>query len=248
MELKDRVTIITGASGGLGQAVARALGKEGAVLVLVDLKIKRSKRLLKELSGSGRKGMALSADVSRIADIKRVVERTIARFHRIDLLVNTAGICALTPIKDINEPEWDRILDVNLKGTFFLSQAVFKEMVKRKSGKIINFSSASAKLGGVAVGAHYSASKAGIICLTKSFALQGAPYHINVNCVCPGPMKTEMTDVWGEKINTRFKDMIPWKDYGEPEDVAASVLFLASDRARYITGEILDVNGGLVMD
>lgn len=121
-------------------------------------------------------------------------------------------------------------------------------MKERRSGRIISIASAAAKIGGLAAGAHYAASKAGVICFTKSLALQVAPYHINVNAVCPGLTATEMTDAWGEETNRAFKETIPWKDYGKPEDVAETVAFLASDRARYITGEILDVNGGLVMD
>jgi len=125
---------------------------------------------------------------------------------------------------------------------------VFREMVKKKSGKIITISPVAGKIGGLAVGAHYSSSKAGIICLTKSLALAAAPYKINVNCVCPGPMKTEMTDVWEDAIHTRLKNTIPWKDYGKPQDVAEAILFLVSEESGYITGEILDVNGGLLMD
>jgi 3-oxoacyl-[acyl-carrier protein] reductase len=244
MELKDKVAIVTGSSGGLGQAIALVLAKEGAKLILVDINAKISEAFLKK----GYEGLAIKADISQKTDIEGMVSKVVSEYHRIDILVNNAGVCALTSISDITEDEWDKVMGVNLKGTFFCSQAVLKEMIGRKSGKIINIASASAKIGGVAVGAHYSASKAGVICLTKSFALQAAPYKINVNCVCPGPIKTEMTDVWGRELNTRFKNMIPWKEYGTPGDVAEAVLFLASDKARYITGEILDVNGGLVMD
>ncbi len=248
MELKDKVAIVTGSSGGLGQAIARTLAKEGAKLILVDINTKRSEELLKEIYSLGLEGLAIKVDISQKADIEKMVTQAISKYNKIDILVNNAGICSLIPIKDITEEEWDRTIDINLKGTFFCSQAVLKEMIKKKSGKIINIASASAKIGGIAVGAHYSASKAGVICLTKSFALHAAPYKINVNCVSPGPMETEMTGVWGEEINTRFKNMIPWKEYGKPNDIAEAVLFLASNRARYITGEILDVNGGLVMD
>ncbi len=245
MELKDKVAIVTGSSGGLGQAIALTLAREGAKLILVDINTKRSEGLLKEM---GSEGLAIKADISQKTDIEMMVNQTISKYNKIDLLVNNAGICSLTPIKDITEEEWDGIMGVNLKGTFLCSQAVLKEMIKKKSGKIINIASASAKIGGVAVGAHYSASKAGVICLTKSFALHAAPYRINVNCVCPGPQETEMTTSWGEEMNTKFKRMIPWQEYGRPDDVAEAVLFLASLRSRYITGEILDVNGGLVMD
>jgi len=243
MELEGKVAIVTGSSGGIGQAVASSLAREGAKLVLADINTEKSEELLIQFDG-----IAVKADLSSKADIDSIVDQAISKYGRIDVLVNCAGICSLASVLDVTEEEWDKILDVNLKGTFFLSQAALKEMIKNKSGKIINVSSASAKIGGVAVGAHYSSSKAGVICLTKSFALYAAPHKINVNCVCPGPTVTELTDSWGDKINTSFSEMIPWKEYGKPEDIAQAVLFLASERSRYITGEILDVNGGLVMD
>ena len=248
MELKDKVAVVTGSNGGLGQAIAQNLAREGARLILIDINIRKSEELLKDICTSTSKGFAIKVNISKKSDIEKMVAQTMSKYNKIDILVNNAGICSLTPIKDVTEKEWDKIIDINLKGTFFCSQIILNEMIKKKSGKIINIASASAKIGGVAVGAHYSASKAGIICLTKSFALQAAPYKINVNCVCPGPMETEMTNMWGEEINTRFRNMIPWREYGKPNDIAEAVLFLASNRARYITGEILDVNGGLVMD
>lgn len=248
MELKDKVAVVTGSNGGLGQAIAQNLAREGARLILIDINIRKSEELLKDICTSTSKGFAIKVNISKKSDIEKMVAQTMSKYNKIDILVNNAGICSLTPIKDVTEKEWDKIIDINLKGTFFCSQIILNEMIKKKSGKIINIASASAKIGGVAVGAHYSASKAGIICLTKSFALQAAPYKINVNCVCPGPMETEMTNMWGEEINTRFRNMIPWREYGKPNDIAEAVLFLASNRARYITGEILDVNGGFVMD
>jgi 3-oxoacyl-[acyl-carrier protein] reductase len=248
MELRNKVAIVTGAAQGLGQAIALTLAREGAKIVVGDINLEKAKEVVEEIRAQGEDAIAVKVDVSQKQNVERMVNAAISKFGQIDILVNCAGICSLSPILEIEEEEWDKILAVNLKGTFLCSQAVFREMVKRKSGKIVNISSASAKMGGIVVGAHYSASKAGIICFTKSLALSAAPYKINVNCVCPGPQKTEMTDVWGDKINTKFKNMIPWKEYGKPQDIAEAVLFLVSAKARYITGEILDVNGGLVMD
>jgi len=129
-----------------------------------------------------------------------------------------------------------------------MSRETLKRMKERGSGRIVNIASAAAKLGGLTAGAHYAASKAGVIALSKSLALTGAPCHVNVNVVCPGPTSTDMTDAWGEETNRAFAEKIPWKEYGTAQDIAEAVAFLASDRARYITGEVLDVNGGLVMD
>ena len=140
------------------------------------------------------------------------------------------------------------VLNVNLKSVFMCSKEAFIIMKNKRYGKIISIASAAAKLGGIVAGAHYCASKGGIISFTKSLALQAAPYGINVNAVCPGPVNTDITFAWGEKVNKNFVAKIPFKRYGEPEDIAEAVAFLASDRAKYITGEILDVSGGLVMD
>lgn len=248
MKLENKVAIVTGSAQGLGRATALTLAREGARIVVSDLNLEKAKRVVEEIKISGGEAIAVKVDVSKKEDVESMVKATISEFSQIDILVNCAGICSSSPILEIRAEEWDRIFAVNLKGTFLCSQAVFREMIKRGSGKIVNISSASAKIGGVVVGAHYSASKAGVICFTKSLALAAAPYKINVNCVCPGPHKTEMTDLWGDEINARFKDMIPWKEYGQPQDVAEAVLFLVSEAARYITGEILDVNGGLIMD
>ncbi len=166
----------------------------------------------------------------------------------VDVLVNNAGICPTTPVLDIRAAEWDRVLAVNLRGTFLMSREALRRMRTRAAGRIVSIASAAAKLGGLTAGAHYAASKAGVIALTKSLALAAAPSKVNVNAVCPGPTTTDMTDAWGTETNRAFAEKIPWKEYGKPQDVAEAVAFLASDRARYITGEVLDVNGGLVMD
>lgn len=248
MELEGKVAIITGAAGGIGSATARLFSKEGAVLVLVDINQPRLDTLVSKFAKRGTKTSAFAIDVSREEDVRDVVRSTLKKFHKIDILVNNAGICTMKPILDIDVGEWDRILAVNLRSVFLFSREVFRNMKERRSGKIINIGSAAGKIGGVAAGAHYSASKAGVMCFTKSLALQAAPYTINVNSVCPGPTKTEMTDAWDETTNVTFAAQIPFKTYARPEDIAEAILFLASERARYITGEILDVNGGLVMD
>ncbi len=249
VKMKNKTALISGAAGDIGREIALTLSREGACLSLCDLDFKRLEKVKKEIENlNGARVLITKTDISKEAEIKHLVTKTGEHFGRIDILVNNAAICKMVPIAEITAAEWDRVMAVNLKSVFLLSREVFALMKEKASGKIINIASAAAKLGGIAAGAHYSASKAGVICFTKSLALQAAPFNINVNCVCPGPIKTSMTDAWGEDVNRRFAAQIPFKRYGRPEDVAAAVAFLASDKARYITGEILDVNGGLIMD
>ena len=248
MELEKKVAIITGAAGGIGTAITELFAKEGAVPVLVDLNEQRLKELAEKLKKEKVEVEYFAIDVSNEQQAKRVVNSTLEKFGKIDILVNGAAICKMIPILDIETDDWDRIMAVNLRSVFLFSKEVFRHMKERKYGKIISLASAAGNIGGLAAGAHYSASKAGVMCFTKSLALQAGTFKINVNCVCPGPTKTEMTDAWGEETNKDFAAKIPFKEYGQPEDIAQAILFLASDRSRYITGEILDVNGGLVMD
>jgi 3-oxoacyl-[acyl-carrier protein] reductase len=248
MELGGSVAIITGAGGAIGEATARLFAREGAALVLADVRPEGIDRLAREIRDQGGKASPHTADVSEEKDAVGLVRSTLEVLGKLDILVNNAAISMTTPILDIEAADWDRVLAVNLRSVFLLSREAFRFMKTRGEGKIISMASASAKIGGLVVGAHYAASKAGVICFTKSLALQAAPYGINVNAVCPGPTKTPMTDAWGEKANREFAAKIPFARYGEPAEIAEAILFLASARSRYITGEILDVNGGLIMD
>lgn len=248
MEFEGKVVIVTGAVGGIGKVVAKLFAQNGATLVLVDINEKALDQLTAELAEQNTKSISFAVDVSDEEQVTEVVRSTIEKFGRVDVLVNGAAICKMIPILEIEAADWDRIMAVNLRSVFLFSREVFRHMIDKKYGKIVSIASAAAKIGGLAAGAHYSASKAGVICFTKSLALQAAPYKINVNAVCPGPTKTEMTDAWGEETNKAFAAKIPFQEYAQPDDIAQAILFLASDRARYITGEILDVNGGLVMD
>ena len=247
MELEGKIAIITGAAGGIGSAIAELFAKEGANLVVVDINKKSLDDLVERISPKV-KILTYAIDVSNEKQVKNVVESTFEKFGKIDILVNGAAICRMVPIPEIEVEEWDRVMAINLRSVFLFCKEVLSFMKEKQCGKIVNLASAAGKIGGVAAGAHYSASKAGVICFTKSMAQYAAPFKINVNAVCPGPIKTGMTNEWGEEMNKSFAEKIPFKEYGQPKDVAEAVLFLASGRSRYITGEILDVNGGLVMD
>lgn len=248
MELKDKVAIVTGGSQGIGKAICLGLAEMDANVVVADINDNEAQQTAKLVENMGCKSLYIRTDVSCEKSVKELYNKVISQFGTVDILVNNAGICRMIPILDIEVAEWDKILAVNLRGVFLMCREAFKIMKEQKVGKIISIASAAAKTGGAAAGAHYSASKAGVICFTKSLAQQAAPFKINVNAVCPGPIKTELTDAWGEDTNDAFAKNIPWKEYGTPEDVANAVCFLASEKSRYITGEMVDVNGGLVMD
>jgi 3-oxoacyl-[acyl-carrier protein] reductase len=244
----NRLAVVTGGAQGIGRAICQALAREGADLIVVDRNFAGAEETADAVKTLGGEARAFMADVSDEDAVVRLFAEIADRGRRLDVLVNNAGICQLCSILDLRAADWDRVLAVNLRGTFLMSREAFRLMKEQRGGKIISIASAAAKIGGVTAGAHYAASKAGIIAFAKSLALEAAPYRINVNVVCPGPIETEMTDAWGEETNRAFAARIPWKEYGKPADVAEAVVFLASERSRYITGEVLDVNGGLVMD
>ncbi|MCE5340868.1 MAG: SDR family oxidoreductase [Planctomycetaceae bacterium] len=243
--LKNKVALVTGAAQGLGKSIAASLHEEGAIVVRTDINFEKA--AIVALMDNERL-YDYKIDVSKQAQVFQLVNAIVNRFGKIDILVNNAGICPRTEFGKITEQEWDQVLAVNLKSVFMLSQAVLGQMKQKCYGKIVSIASAAGKIGGAQVGAHYSASKAGVICLTKSIALNAASFGINVNAVCPGVINTEMTaSISQEKID-KYNDMIPLGRIGVPGDVANAVLFLVSDVTNYITGEIIDVNGGFIMD
>lgn len=248
LNLTGKTAIITGAAQGLGKAITLALAAEGVTVIIADIDLEKAEQVLEKVKKSNAEGMVVKTDVSNAGDIDALVNKTAERYGHIDILVNNAGICPRTKFEDINEQEWDKVMAINLKSVFMLSQTVFPYMKSQKYGRIVNIASGAGKVGGVQVGAHYSASKAAIICLTKSLALSGADYGINVNAVCPGVIATEMTTAISDEQIKKYGEMIPLGRMGSAEDVANMVLFLVSEPAGYITGEISDVNGGFIMD
>jgi len=248
MILKSKIALITGAARGIGRAIAVKFAEEGAIAVVCDIDRDGAERVLHEIESEGGEGLSLKMDVSDENEVKSVFSTVIEKYNTLDILMNNAGICRNILIADISSDEWDRFMRVNLKSVFLCSKEAFRIMKKKRYGKIISMGSAAAKIGGIVAGAHYSAAKAGVICFTKSLALQAAPYNIYVNAIAPGPIATRMTEEWGEELNRAFLEKIPLKKFGTPEDVAEVALFLASDKSNFITGEIIDINGGLIMD
>lgn len=248
MELQGKVAVITGAAHGIGEEIAKTFAGEGASVALCDLDEEGVGRVLEDIRAKGGDGFAMKVNAADEADVRSLFEAVVERCGTLHILVNNAGMCRNVPIEEIDADEWDLYVKVNLKSVFLCSQQAVRVMRKKGYGRIISMGSAAGKLGGVAAGAHYSAAKAGVMCFTKSLALQNAPYGITANAIAPGPIATRMTDAWGEELNRAFVEKIPLKKYGTPADVAQVALFLASDRSRYLTGEIIDVNGGLLMD
>lgn len=243
--LKEKVGIVTGAGSGIGKAIAKKLAQEGCNLVANDINETSLNNVVNEIQSLGYKAIGVKADVANKTEVELLVKTTIQKYGKIDLLVNNAGIYPASPVTELKEEEWNRVIDVNLKSVFICSQEVVKYMIKQKSGAIVNIGSVDGKEppGG---NAHYSAAKAGVMNITKTFALELAKYGIRVNCVAPGWVATPnilANDRWKMIINK-----IPIGRLAKAEEIADGVLFLLSDSSSYITGEILDINGGLMMD
>jgi len=248
MKLKGKVALVTGAGRGIGKATAILLAKEGANVVVNDVDLQSAKETADDIRAVGCEALLVEADVSDRTEVVKMVETVIKNFTKIDILVNNAGIFSSVPLIDMTEDEWNKIMDVNLKGAFLCSQAVMKFMIEQRSGRIVNIASLAGKVGGIYAGAHYAASKAGVICLTKSLAKQLAQYNINVNAVAPALIETDMMKDWPEQVKETLLRQIPLGRFGTPDEVAETVLFLVSEGANYITGATIDINGGLLMD
>lgn len=241
---EGKVALVTGAANGIGKNTALALGNAGAKVVAADVRADGAEATAREIAAAGREAVGIAVDVADRRRVQSMVDRTIATFGQIDILVNCAGICQVVPFLDLREDQWDIMMDVNLKGTFLVSQAVLREMIKRREGKIVNIASLAGEVGGVVVGAHYAASKAGVISLIKSLAKVAAPYGITANAVSPGPVETDMIRDWTPEAKSKFKADTPLGRFATPEDITGAIMFLVSDAASYITGQVLRVNGG----
>jgi len=246
VELSGKVALVTGAAQGIGKAIALLLAKNGADVVVSDINLEKAQETANEIQGMGRRSFAGKVNVVDLKDVERMVEAIVEQFGRIDILVNNAGITRDRLILRMTEEDWDAVLDVNLKGTFNCTKAAIRYMSKQKSGKIVSIASVSGEMGNPGQ-ANYSASKAGVIGFTKTIAREFAGRGINVNAIAPGYIQTPMTDAVPEKAKEELRRMIPMERLGQPEDVAQAVLFLVSESSSYITGQVLNVNGGIYM-
>ena len=247
MNLTGKVALVTGASRGIGQATAIELAKAGADIVVNFIGNEAvAQETVEAIETLGRKVIKIKADVGNAEEVQAMVDEAVATFGHIDILVNNAGITRDGLLIRMKDSDWDDVLNINLKGVYLVSKAVAKIMVKQRSGRIINMTSVSGVTGNVGQ-ANYAAAKAGVIGFTKTCAKELASRGITVNAVAPGFIETAMTDVLPEKIKEGIAATVPFGRMGQPEEIASVVTFLASDFASYITGQVLNVDGGMVM-
>jgi len=245
--LSNQVAIVTGAGQGMGATMAKLIAEEGGQVVVSDINQEKASVIADEISETETQALAVQADVTREEDVKAMVETTIEHYGTISILVNNAGILYPTRIEQITKAEWDRVLEVNLTGTFLCSQMVLKTMKKNRYGRIVNMSSSAGRSVSTLGGAHYTAAKAGVLGLSRALAKEVAPFGITVNAICPGLIDTEMVqaECTPERISA-YEASFPIPRLGRPDEVAQLMLFLATDSA-YITGASIDINGGDLM-
>jgi 3-oxoacyl-[acyl-carrier protein] reductase len=245
ISLEGQVAVITGAGRGIGRAIAEEFAQAGADLVLADL-AEIPADLLECVQKLGRRAVAVSVDVSKVADCNRLIDTAVAEFGRIDILVNNAGITRDALLMRMEEDAWDAVLAVNLKSVYACSRAAVRHMMKARSGAIVNISSVAGIMGNAGQ-CNYAASKAGVIGFSKSLAREVASRNVRVNCVAPGFIRSKMTDALDEKVKQAVVAQVPLGRFGEVSDIAQAVLYLASPLAQYVTGTVLVVDGGMSM-
>jgi NAD(P)-dependent dehydrogenase (short-subunit alcohol dehydrogenase family) len=247
MKLSNKVSIVTGGGQGIGRAFCLGFAGEGSDVVVADILSTKAEEVSEEIRRMGRKSLSFQLDVSEGKQVKELVRTALDAYGRIDVLANVAGIVMKSAIEDVSEEDWDRVIAVNLKGTFLCCQAVGREMIKQGGGSIINLASVAAHTPQVKVGA-YSPSKAGVLLLTKLMAVEWAKYNIRVNSLSPGPIKTPLTDaVYNtDALRSARAKAVPMDRFGNPEEVANAAVFLASDESTYVTGHSLVIDGGSI--
>jgi 3-oxoacyl-[acyl-carrier protein] reductase len=246
MRFEGRVSVVTGASQGIGETIARDLAAEGAAVVLVDVQADKLEAVAASIAGAGGRAEARAVDVGDAAAVEAAVAAVVAAHGRIDHLVNNAGITRDGLLMRMKEADWDAVLRVNLKGAFNFSKSVLRTMIAARYGRIVNIASIAGLMGNAGQ-ANYAASKAGLIALAKSLAREVGSRGITVNAVAPGFIATAMTDALPEEVRKSYLEAIPLRKFGLPKDVASAVEFLLSEEAAYITGQVVGVNGGMYM-
>jgi 3-oxoacyl-[acyl-carrier protein] reductase len=246
MELDGKVALITGGAQGIGRTISEELAAQGAHVILADINLEGAEKTAAEMKEGGRKASAVRIDVSSPEDVKIVFDSIIKEYKPVDIVINNAGITRDGLLIRMKEADWDLVMNINLKGSFLCSQQAAKQMMKQKSGAIVNIASIVGLMGNFGQ-ANYSASKAGLIGFTKTLAREVAPRGIRANAVAPGFIDTEMTRVLEESVRAKLIEQIPLARLGQPEDVARCVSFLVSEKASYITGQVISVNGGMLM-
>lgn len=243
---KNKVALITGAGQGIGKEIAFTLSREAMDLVIADINLDQARKVCEEIKQSGKRALPVKVDVGEEESVQKMVEFVLREFKGIDILVNNAGVTRDALLIRMKAEDWDFVLKVNLNGVFKCTKAVLKYMLKQKSGKIINIASIVGLMGNAGQ-ANYAASKGGVIAFTKSIARETAARGINVNAIAPGFIDTEMTRVLPQEVKEKLIAQIPLKRLGSPRDIADCVKFLASEQAGYITGQVIQVNGGMLM-
>jgi len=247
MKLKGKVALVTGAAQGIGQAIAVALAREGADIVVTDVNLELANQTSSGIQSLGVRSLALKMNVADLIEVEQGVGQAVAQLGKIDILVNNAGITKDALLMRMKKEDWDAVMAVNLTGVFNCTKVISTLMMKQRSGKIVNVASIVGEMGNAGQ-ANYAASKGGVIAFTKTVARELATRGVNVNAVAPGFIQTAMTAKLSEEAKGAMKAQIPMQKFGAPEDVANAVLFLASPEADYITGQVLNVNGGMLMN
>jgi 3-oxoacyl-[acyl-carrier protein] reductase len=244
--LEGKVALVTGGAQGIGRAIALLFAREGARVAISDINLEKARETGREVEAIGQEALAIGGNVADAQEAEAMVQQTVEKFGRLDILVNNAGITRDQILLRMKEEDWDRVLSVNLKGTFHLTKAGLRPFLKQKAGKVVNIASVTGQMGNAGQ-ANYAASKAGVIGFTKSIAREYASRNIQVNAVAPGFIETAMSQAIPQKEREVLIQQIPMARLGTPEDVAEAVLFLSSPAADYITGQVLNVNGGMYM-
>jgi 3-oxoacyl-[acyl-carrier protein] reductase len=247
--MKEKVAVITGAGQGLGRRMAETLAREGASIVVSDINLQTAEDTADHLVKSfGVGSLAKPTDIRKKEDVDDLVSSAMNEFGRIDILINSAGVMQPAAVEEITPEQWDNVMAINLRGVFLTCQSVTPIMKKNKSGTILNMGSIAGKVGGIASGVHYAVSKAGVHCLTIAFARELAPFGVRVNALAPGPVDTSLLNAFNLETKRSLASNCPLGRLADADDIAQAAMFLVSDQARHITGEILDVNGGILMD